>query len=117
MPVQQDRTSTAAESLIARLPRLSMITGLFALTWLIVVVLMIVRLVHVAMRREFAVRSSCTGMPRPAGAVDRGTKGGRLSAEGSMAPWATGEARGQCPSNSRVRGLRGPGESAEEAQS
>ncbi|MFD8221688.1 DUF2269 family protein [Streptomyces sp. NPDC059697] len=38
-----DQTSTAAESLIARLPRLSMITGLFALTWLIVVVLMIVR--------------------------------------------------------------------------
>ncbi|MGW1913552.1 hypothetical protein ACWCQS_23165 [Streptomyces sp. NPDC002076] len=38
-----DRTSTAAESLIARLPHLSMITGLFALTWLIVVVLMIVR--------------------------------------------------------------------------
>ncbi|MFE1884230.1 DUF2269 family protein [Streptomyces diastatochromogenes] len=38
-----DHTSTAAESLIARLPRLSMITGLFALTWLIVVVLMIVR--------------------------------------------------------------------------
>ncbi|MFD8001738.1 DUF2269 family protein [Streptomyces mirabilis] len=38
---QQD--STATESLIARLPRLSMITGLFALAWLIVVVLMIVR--------------------------------------------------------------------------
>lgn len=38
-----DRTPTAAEALIARLPRLSMITGLFALTWLIVVVLMIVR--------------------------------------------------------------------------
>lgn len=38
-----DRTPTAAEALIARLPRLSMITGLFALAWLIVVVLMIVR--------------------------------------------------------------------------
>ncbi|MFJ8111970.1 DUF2269 family protein [Streptomyces sp. NPDC096132] len=38
-----DRTSTAADSLIARLPHLSMITGLFALAWLIVVVLMIVR--------------------------------------------------------------------------
>ncbi|WP_028805705.1 DUF2269 family protein [Streptomyces sp. 142MFCol3.1] len=38
-----DQTSTAADSLILRLPRLSMITGLFALTWLIVVVLMIVR--------------------------------------------------------------------------
>ncbi|MFF2935213.1 DUF2269 family protein [Streptomyces mirabilis] len=38
-----DQTSTAAKSLIARLPRLSMITGLFALAWLIVVVLMIVR--------------------------------------------------------------------------
>lgn len=38
-----DQASTAAESLIARLPRLSMITGLFALAWLIVVVLMIVR--------------------------------------------------------------------------
>ncbi|MEU6256911.1 DUF2269 family protein [Streptomyces sp. NPDC047043] len=40
---QPDRTSSATESLIARLPRLSMITGLFALAWLIVVVLMIVR--------------------------------------------------------------------------
>ncbi|MEU5640835.1 DUF2269 family protein [Streptomyces milbemycinicus] len=40
---EPDQTSTAAESLIARLPRLSMITGLFALAWLIVVVLMIVR--------------------------------------------------------------------------
>ncbi|MFD5755999.1 DUF2269 family protein [Streptomyces sp. NPDC127044] len=38
-----DQTSTDAKSLIARLPRLSMITGLFALAWLIVVVLMIVR--------------------------------------------------------------------------
>ncbi|MFI1330569.1 DUF2269 family protein [Streptomyces sp. NPDC020845] len=38
-----EQPSTAAESLIARLPRLSMITGLFALAWLIVVVLMIVR--------------------------------------------------------------------------
>jgi uncharacterized membrane protein len=38
-----EQASTAAESLIARLPRLSMITGLFALAWLIVVVLMIVR--------------------------------------------------------------------------
>jgi hypothetical protein len=38
-----EQTSTAAESLIARLPRLSMITGLFALAWLIVVALMIVR--------------------------------------------------------------------------
>ncbi|WP_405873175.1 MULTISPECIES: hypothetical protein [unclassified Streptomyces] len=38
-----ERTPTATESLIARLPRLSMITGLFALAWLIVVVLMIVR--------------------------------------------------------------------------
>ncbi|MGW1786972.1 DUF2269 family protein [Streptomyces sp. NPDC002143] len=36
-------TPMAAESLIARLPRLSTITGLFALAWLIVVVLMIVR--------------------------------------------------------------------------
>ncbi|MET7778683.1 hypothetical protein ABZU94_02495 [Streptomyces mirabilis] len=40
---EPDQTPTAAEALIARLPRLSMITGLFALTWLIVVVLMIVR--------------------------------------------------------------------------
>ncbi|MFD8380876.1 DUF2269 family protein [Streptomyces sp. NPDC059679] len=40
---KSERTSTAAESLIARLPRLSVITGLFALAWLIVVVLMIVR--------------------------------------------------------------------------
>ncbi|WP_329538093.1 DUF2269 family protein (plasmid) [Streptomyces sp. NBC_01450] len=38
-----ERTPASAESLIARLPRLSMITGLFALAWLIVVVLMIVR--------------------------------------------------------------------------
>lgn len=38
-----EQAPTAAESLIARLPRLSMITGLFALAWLIVVVLMIVR--------------------------------------------------------------------------
>ncbi|MEU3782043.1 DUF2269 family protein [Streptomyces sp900129855] len=38
-----DPTPTATESLIAQLPRLSMITGLFALAWLIVVVLMIVR--------------------------------------------------------------------------
>ncbi len=38
-----DQTSTAAESLIARLPHLSLITGLSALAWLIVVVLMIVR--------------------------------------------------------------------------
>lgn len=38
-----EQPSTAAESLIARLPRLSMITGLFAIAWLIVVVLMIVR--------------------------------------------------------------------------
>ncbi|MEU6555198.1 DUF2269 family protein [Streptomyces sp. NPDC046915] len=38
-----EHASTAAESLLARLPRLSMITGLFALAWLIVVVLMIVR--------------------------------------------------------------------------
>ncbi|MER6956273.1 MULTISPECIES: DUF2269 family protein [unclassified Streptomyces] len=38
-----EQTPTAAESLIARLPRLSTITGLFALAWLIVVVLMIVR--------------------------------------------------------------------------
>lgn len=37
------QTPTAAESLLARLPQLSMITGLFALAWLIVVVLMIVR--------------------------------------------------------------------------
>ncbi|WP_316745444.1 hypothetical protein [Streptomyces sp. MK7] len=40
---EPDQTSTAANSLVARLPRLSVITGLFALTWLIVVVLMIVR--------------------------------------------------------------------------
>ncbi|WP_406441594.1 DUF2269 family protein [Streptomyces sp. NBC_00631] len=38
-----ERTSTSTESLIARLPRLSMITGMFALVWLVVVVLMIVR--------------------------------------------------------------------------
>jgi hypothetical protein len=38
-----ERTPTSVESLIARLPRLSMITGLSALAWLIVVVLMIVR--------------------------------------------------------------------------
>ena len=38
-----ERTPASVESLIARLPRLSMITGLFALAWLIVVVLMIVR--------------------------------------------------------------------------
>ncbi|MGW0948588.1 DUF2269 family protein [Streptomyces sp. NPDC002623] len=38
-----EQTPTTAESLIARLPRLSTITGLFALAWLIVVVLMIVR--------------------------------------------------------------------------
>ncbi|MET8430615.1 DUF2269 family protein [Nocardia sp. NPDC004860] len=38
-----EQTSTAADPLIALLPRLSMITGLFALAWLIVVVLMIVR--------------------------------------------------------------------------
>ncbi|MGW2052052.1 DUF2269 family protein [Streptomyces sp. NPDC001858] len=35
--------SATAESLVARLPRLSMVTGVFALAWLIVVVLMIVR--------------------------------------------------------------------------
>ncbi|MFE2517679.1 DUF2269 family protein [Streptomyces mirabilis] len=40
---EPDQTPTAAEALIARLPRLSVITGLFALAWLIVVVLMIVR--------------------------------------------------------------------------
>ncbi|MER5539102.1 hypothetical protein [Streptomyces mirabilis] len=40
---EPDQTPTAAEALIARLPHLSMITGLFALAWLIVVVLMIVR--------------------------------------------------------------------------
>ncbi|MGW4909176.1 hypothetical protein [Streptomyces sp. NPDC004270] len=33
---KSDTTPTAKESLIARLPRLSMITGLFALAWLIV---------------------------------------------------------------------------------
>ncbi|MFD4711866.1 DUF2269 family protein [Streptomyces sp. NPDC058430] len=38
-----EQVSTSVEPLIARLPRLSMITGLFALAWLIVVVLMIVR--------------------------------------------------------------------------
>ncbi|GGN35115.1 DUF2269 family protein [Streptomyces fuscichromogenes] len=38
-----ERTSASVESLAARLPRLSMTTGLFALAWLIVVVLMIVR--------------------------------------------------------------------------
>ncbi|WP_406451292.1 DUF2269 family protein [Streptomyces sp. NBC_01622] len=38
-----EQATTDTEPLIARLPRLSMITGLFALTWLIVVVLMIVR--------------------------------------------------------------------------
>ncbi|MFD4511382.1 DUF2269 family protein [Streptomyces sp. NPDC058457] len=40
---RSDPTQSATESLIARLPRLSMITGLFALVWLVVVVLMIVR--------------------------------------------------------------------------
>jgi len=40
---EPEQASTSVESLIARLPRLSMITGLFALAWLIVVVLMIVR--------------------------------------------------------------------------
>ncbi|MGW4914046.1 DUF2269 family protein [Streptomyces sp. NPDC004270] len=40
---EPERTPTSVESLIVRLPRLSMITGLFALAWLIVVVLMIVR--------------------------------------------------------------------------
>lgn len=38
-----DQASPSAQSLTLRLPRLSMITGLFALTWLIVVILMIVR--------------------------------------------------------------------------
>ncbi|MFK0112938.1 DUF2269 family protein [Streptomyces sp. NPDC091217] len=38
-----EQTPHAADSLITRLPRLSMITGLFALAWVIVVVLMIVR--------------------------------------------------------------------------
>ncbi|MER7693185.1 hypothetical protein [Streptomyces sp. NPDC097610] len=38
-----ERTPTATQALITRLPRLSVITGLFALLWLIVVVLMIVR--------------------------------------------------------------------------
>ncbi|WP_369031472.1 MULTISPECIES: DUF2269 family protein [Streptomyces] len=38
-----DQPSITTEALAARLPRLSMITGLFALAWLIVVVLMIVR--------------------------------------------------------------------------
>ncbi|MGW1564003.1 hypothetical protein ACWCQ1_47240 [Streptomyces sp. NPDC002144] len=44
--IQLDKPEQAllsAQSLIVRLPRLSMITGLIALTWLIVVVLMIVR--------------------------------------------------------------------------
>ncbi|MFF4803370.1 hypothetical protein ACFY1U_34025 [Streptomyces sp. NPDC001351] len=38
-----EQASPSAQSLTLRLPRLSMITGLFALTWLIVVILMIVR--------------------------------------------------------------------------
>ncbi|MFF4117087.1 DUF2269 family protein [Streptomyces sp. NPDC001714] len=40
---KSDTTLSARQSLITRLPRLSLITGLFALAWLIVVVLMIVR--------------------------------------------------------------------------
>ncbi|MGQ4617829.1 hypothetical protein [Nocardia sp. R7R-8] len=36
-----EQTSAAAEPLIARLPRLSMVTGLFALAWLIVVVMIV----------------------------------------------------------------------------
>ncbi|MFF4209176.1 hypothetical protein ACFYZE_07405 [Streptomyces sp. NPDC001796] len=41
--LDKSEQTSPSESVIARLPRLSMITGLFSLAWLIVVVLLIVR--------------------------------------------------------------------------
>lgn len=59
-----ERTPTSTESVIARLPRLSMITGLFALAWLIVVVLMIARPGSTTGAQRLSHRSEPRGTPR-----------------------------------------------------
>ncbi|WP_319752159.1 DUF2269 family protein [Streptomyces sp. AK02-04a] len=64
-----EQASAAAEALIARLPRLSMITGLLALAWLIVVVLMIVRPGSTAGASRLSHRSEPRALPITVDAV------------------------------------------------